>query len=290
MANEVTFASVEGELGHDYLIMAEDIIASRYAWDNVRDCLLTRDIAALKTDAARFPLYPSVSAGALTDGTDLTANTAFTPTQSTLTVAEAGLKFTLTDLGASGAYIDDGRLASEGGRAVLEKINTDITALGAGFSQNVGVSGADLTEANFQDAIITLIGNKSPENLFAVLHQRQWYDLVNSIGSQISAAGTTGRDPRTELNDLGRTPGGMGGDIYGVDVRVSPLVPTANAGADRQGFMAVKNRTLGMVLKWFVRPEFERDASLRGTEAVVTACYAVGEIEDLTGVSITTDA
>lgn len=290
MANEVTFASLEGTLGHDYLIMAEDIIASRYAWDNVRDCFLTRDIAALKTDAARFPLYPAVSAGALVDGTDLTANTAFTPTQSTLTVAEVGLKFPLTDLAAGSAYIDTGRLANEGGKAVLEKINTDATALGAGFTQGVGTSAADLTEADFQEAIITLIGNKSPENLFAVLHQRQWYDLVNSIGSEISAAGTTGRDPRTETNDLGRTPGGMGGDIYGVDVRVSPLVPTANAGADRQGFMAVKNRTLGMVLKWFIRPEFERDASLRATEAVVTACYAVGEIEDATGVAITTDA
>lgn len=291
MANEVTFAEIEGELAYDYMILAEDIISARYAYDNLRDCLRNRDIGSMPTDSARFPLYPSLSASALTDGTDLTTNTAFQPTQSTFAVSEVGLKLILTDLARSGAYLEDGNLAQEGGKAVLEKMNTDIAALGAGFSQNVGGTGADLTEANWQAAIITLIGNKSPENLFAVLHQQQWYDLVNSIGSQISAAGDSAAGPReatADLSTVGKS--GMVGQIYGVDTRVNPLVPTANVGADRQGFMAVKNRTLAFVTKWYIRPEFERDASLRGTETVVTAAYATGEIEDATGVAITTDA
>ncbi len=37
------------------------------------------------------------------------------------------------------------------------------------------------------------------------------------------------------------------------------------------------------VEKWAIRPEMERDASLRGTEVVVTSAYAVGEVDDLAG-------
>lgn len=291
MANETTFALVEGDLGYDYALLAEEIVSARYAFDNVRDCANVRDIGSMPTDSARFPVYPSLTASALTDGTDLTTNTAFNPTNSTFAVSEVGLKFLLTDLARSGSYLGDGTLGQEGGKAVLEKINTDLAALGSGFSSSVGTSGADLTEANWQSAIITLIGNKSPEDLFAVLHQVQWYDLINSIGSQISAAGNTGGTARGETNDL-TSVGKMGymRDIYGVDTRMNPLIPTANAGADRAGFMAVKRRTIALVVKWFIRPEFERDASYRGTETVVTAAYAVGEVEDATGVGIVTDA
>lgn len=292
MANETTFAVVEGDLAFDYWILREQIISARYAFDNVRDTALTRDIGSLPTDTARFPVYPALSAAALTDGTDLTTNTVFNPTNAPLTVAEVGLKFVLTDLAKTGSFLDDSTLAQEGGKAVLEKINTDLCALGAGFSQVVGTTGVDLTETNWQEAIITLIGNKSPEMLCAVLHQRQWYDLINSIGSVIGA-GTSmaGSGLRAETNDLTSVgKGGFTGDVYGVDTRVNPLVPTVNAGADRGGFMFVKDRTIGFVIKWMIRPEMERDASLRGMETVVTAAYSVGEIEDLTGVAITTDA
>ena len=184
----------------------------------------------------------------------------------------------------------DNGYAAEAGKAVLEKITTDIAAVGSGFSQTVGSTGVDLTETNFEDAIITLIGNNSPEDLVAVFNERQWFDLVNSIGSAISPLQNTGASARAESNDLGLQRQGMAGMLYGVDIRINPLVPTANAGADRAGFMMTKRRTIGHVVKWGIRPEFERDASLRGTEAVVTAAYAVGEVEDATGVGIITDA
>lgn len=290
MANEVTFGSVEGEMGHDYLIYAEAALNARYAHDNVRDLVRMVDISGLKTDQIRFPKRPAVSASALTDGTDLTANTAYTPTQAPATVAEVGLKFTITDLGASGTYITAGELAEAGGMAVLEKISTDVCALGSGLSQTAGATGVDLSETNFEDALITLMGNKAPGEVFAVLHPRQWFDLVNSIGSVMPADGPGSMSPRGVTNDLIPSGNGMGGPVYGADVRVNPLVPTANAGADRAGFIGIKGRTLGGAMKWFIRPEFERDASLRGTEAVVTACYAVIEVEDETGVGIVTDA
>ena len=288
MADEITFASVEGELGHDYLIWAEATLNARYAHDNLRMWVNMIDISAQKTDQIRFPKLPALSASALTDGTDLTANTAYTPTQAPATVAEVGLKVTQTDLGASGTYITQGELAEGTGRAVLEKITTDVAALGSGFSNTIGSSGSDLTETNFEDGLITLMGNKAPGELFAALHPRQYFDLVNSIGSVMPAG--TGQTPREVTNDFTRAVNGMMGNIYDVDIAINPLIPTANAGADRAGFIGVKGRTLGGAIKWFIRPETERDASLRGYELVTTACYAVIEVEDETGVGVTTDA
>jgi hypothetical protein len=291
MANETTFALVEGDLGYDYALLAEEIISARYAYDNVRDLARTKDIGSFPSDSARFPLYPALSAAALTDGTDLTTNTAFNPTNATFAVSEVGLKLILTDLANTGSFLGDSDLATEAGKAVLEKINTDLVALGSGFSTVVGGTGVNLTELNVEDALVTLIGNKTPDDVVAILHERQWFDLINDIGTSISPAGTTGGTARGETNDLtiaGK--GGMGGVLYGVEFRVNPLVPTANAGADRAGAMFIRNRAIALVIKWFIRPEFERDASYRGTETVVTAAYATGEIEDASGVAIITDA
>jgi hypothetical protein len=291
MANETTFALIEGDLAYDYALLAEEIIGARYAYDNVRDLARTKDIGSFPSDSARFPLYPALTAGALTDGTDLTTNTAFSPTTATFAVSEVGLKLLLTDLARSGSYLGDSDLATEAGKAVLEKINTDLCALASGFSTVVGSTGVNLTEANIESAIITLIGNKTPDDVVGVLHQQQWFDLINDIGTSISPAGTTGGTARGETNDLtiaGK--GGMGGVLYGVEFRVNPLIATANAGADRAGALFIRNRAIALVLKWFIRPEFERDASYRGTETVVTAAYAVGEIEDASGVSVITDA
>jgi hypothetical protein len=290
MANETTFALVEGDLAYDYALLAEEIIGARYAYDNVRDLARTKDIGSFPSDSARFPLYPALAAAALTDGTDLTTNTAFNPTNATFAVSEVGLKLILTDLANTGSFLGDSDLATEAGKAVLEKINTDLVALGSGFSSFVGGTGVNLTELNIEDGLITLIGNKTPDDVVAVLHERQWYDLINDIGTTISPAANTGATARAETNDLVGNRGGMMGDLYGIEFRMNPLVPTANAGADRAGFMFIRNRAIALVIKWFIRPEFERDASHRGTETVVTAAYATGEIEDASGVGIITDA
>jgi hypothetical protein len=50
-----------------------------------------------------------------------------------------------------------------------------------------------------------------------------------------------------------------------------------------------QNRAIGFVSQWDIRVEFERDASLRGTEIVATANYGVGEIDDSSGVGLLTD-
>lgn len=290
MANETTFSALSGTYGEEYLLLSEAALSARYAHDNVRDVVLTRDIGSMPTTTVRFRKKPVLAASSIGDGVDLVNFTQYNPTQTPVTVGNVGLKLILTDLARTSSYADDTELAQNAGEAVLEKMNTDVCALGSGFSNSIGSTGNNLTETLVEDALVTLAGNRAPGALFGILHPQQMRDLIDDIGTTI-AAGIGGAQPREASNDLTRgILSGMAGMLYNVDWRTNPLVPTANAGADRYGFIGVKQRTIGMALKWAIRPEFERDASYLGTEAVVSSSYGVVEVEDETGVGVLSDA
>lgn len=290
MANEITYSGLQGKFSTDYRLLRQSMIDALYETVNqVIAHLRQKRLNSFESTAERFPKPPVLTAAGLTDGTDM-SNTAFSPTTVTLTVGEVGLMLQLTDLARFSSIADYAFYGAECGKAVAEKLITDITALGAGFSTVEGNTGVNLTEQNFRDAKTTLIAAKVPGPYFAMLHPQQINDLEGSIGSTISAAGTTGGSARGETNDLSMGPSLNAGTFYGVAVLSSATVPTANAGADRAGMMAASGRALAYVEKWGVRPELERDASKRATEVVVTSAYAVGELDDTSGVAITTDA
>lgn len=291
MADEITFSVLEGDYAYDYRLLRDSTIDALYEnAAKVMPWLRKKSIASFASDSERFPMPPTIAAAALTDGTDLSANTAFNPTNVTLTVGEVGLKLTLTDLARMSSIHDVQHFGTEAGRAVAEKLLTDICALFAAFTGNtVGATGVALSEQNFRDAKTALIIDKVPGPYFSVLYPQQVNHLETSIGSTIDAAGNTGASARAETNDLSMGPSMDAGILYGVRVIASSLVATANAGADSAGFMGAADRAIGYVEKWAIRPEMERDASLRGDEIVVTAAYAVGELDDDSGVSIVTD-
>jgi hypothetical protein len=256
----------------------------------MRQFAIVKSIANWASNAERFPRTPELSAGALTEGTDLTANTAFAPTAVTLTVGEVGLKLTLTDLMAMGGITGAAHYGQEAGKAVAEKRTTDLVALMSGFSNSVGTTNTDITEAFFLNAIAQLRGAKVPSPYVAVLHTDSYYkELIGAVGGTFTALTNTGSGVRAESNDLpGSGDGGMVGELYGVTTLVTPLV-AEDGNSDKINGMYSPSRAIGYVEKWAVRPEVERDASLRGSEVVVTAAYAVGETDDVSGVRIVSD-
>ncbi len=289
MANEVTFSGLSGNYTYTYRLLRDSLVAALYEnAQNILPFLIRKSIAGFESDSERFPKAPALAAAALTDGSDA-ANTAYTPTQITLTVGEVGLLLTLTDLANFSSITDIQQLGFEAGNAVAEKLITDIAALGSGFSNSVGSTGSDLTEQQFRDAKTTLIIQKIPGPYAALLYPQQVNDLEGSIGSTISAASTTGTSARAETNDMSMGPSMDHGTFFGVRILSSSTVPSVAAGADSAGFVFGGGRALGYVEKWAIRPELERDASLRASEVMVTAAYAVGEIDDLSGVGIITD-
>jgi len=289
MADEITWASIEGDYGYDYRLLGQSLISALYENSApIMPFLNKKSLAGFPSDSERFPKAPALAAAALTDGTDM-ANTAYSPSNVTLTVGEVGLMLTVTDLSNLSSLHDLAQYGAEAGQAVAEKLMTDIAALGGAFSTVVGSTTVALTEQQFRDAKTTLIVKKIPGPYFSLLYPQQVNHLETSIGSTISAAANTGATARAETNDLSMGPARDAGVLFNVRILASTLVPTANAGADSAGCMAGAQRALGYVEKWAIRPEMERDASLRGTEVVATAAYAVGELDDASGVAIITD-
>ncbi len=290
MANEITWANLKGEYSYEYRLLAESIVSALYESLDMRQFAIVKSIANWASNAERFARTPELSASGLTEGTDLTSNTAFAPTAVTLTVGEVGLKLTLTDLQAMGGIVGAAHYGQEAGKAVAEKRTSDLVALMSGFTNSVGTSTNDLTEAFFLSAVAQLRGAKVPSPYVAILHTTSYYsELIGSVGSTFSALANTGSGVRAESNDLpGAGDGGIVGDIYGVTTLVTPLVGQ-DGNSDKINGMYSPSRAIGYVEKWAVRPEVERDASLRGSEIVVTAAYAVGETDDVSGVRIISD-
>lgn len=289
MADEVTWANLKGEYSYEYRILAENIVAALYETLEIRNYTKNKSLAGAQTNAERFPATPTLSAGALTEGTDLTANTAFAPTQVTLTVGEVGLKMLITDLMAQAGVVEMAHYGQEMGKAVGEKRTSDLIALGAGFSNSVGTTNTDITEAFYLAAIAQLRGAKVPTPYVGVLHTTSFYsELIAGIGTTFSALATQGTSVRAGSNDLpGSGDSGVVGEVFGTTLLVSPLVGE-DGSSDKENFMYNPD-AIGYVSKWETRVEADRKPSARGTEFVTTAAYAVGEISDVRGVRIISD-
>ena len=290
MASEVTWSNLQGEYSYEYRLLADSIISALYEGLDMRQFAIVKSIASFESNAERFPRTPELVAGGLTEGTDLVTNTAFAPTQVTLTVGEVGLKLTISDLMAMGGIVGIQHYGQEAGKAVAEKRTSDLVALMSGFSNDVGTTNTDITEAFFLAAVAHLRSKKVPGPYVAVLHSDSYYkELIGAIGGTFDALKNTGQGVRAESNDLpGAGYDGQVGVLYGVNTLITPLVGE-DGNADKENGMYAPTRAIGFVEKWAIRPEMERDASLRGTEVVVTAAYALGETDDISGVRIISD-
>ena len=266
MANEVTSAA--GSAGE--LVAAEIvsrlIISAAYARAVMPPLVRVADISTEATNTMEFPKWPLLTAADLTEATDA-SNTAVNTTSVTVTADEAGLMITVTDVLLNGSQTNLGLYAEQLGLALANKIDTDLLAECADFSNSVGASGTNIDEANFLSAIYTLENGNAVGPFNCVLHPIQISDLRADL------AATTGAiwgGPSAPAGDIGAM-----ANLYGVDVFSSTNCASVNSDADRQGVMMPmgSNSGLAYVLKVGARTEFERDASLRATEIVTTAMY-----------------
>jgi len=286
MANEITTTTVD-DLVYSAEILASAVLPHFYGNLVASALIRSADISGFPSKAKDFPITPGVAASSVAEGVDLT-NTAFATTKTTVTVGEVGIMFTITDLLSVSEVVNEAFYATEGGKALAVKLNSDVLALSAGFANNTGATGVNLTEANIIDGLVTLAAAGVPPPYRGVLSPRQWADLVGDIGTTIVSG--QGAHAREQTNDLAVPSTGGLGPLYGVEWYTSHLVPTANAGADHSGMIVNPEYAIGHVSKWDVRAEIERDSSLRAREVVLTACYGVGELLDAAGLQVLSDA
>jgi len=232
--------------------------------------------------SVEVPIYPTVSASAVSEATDL-SNTAINPTSVTITASEVGLMTTLTDLARNSASRnvaqDIGRVFGE---AIARKIDLDLTALFDGFSVAVGGTGATLTADTVAQAHANLRNNSVPMNdLALVLHPMVAHDLKRGMTNTYAGLDTD------ISNEALRS--GFIGTLFGVPVfETANMANTGDAG-DYKGAMFHRD-ALGLAMMQDLKIEVQRDASLRADEIVATAVYGVAELQDSYGIEIGADS
>jgi N4-gp56 family major capsid protein len=281
MANEAT-SSVLSEL---YSNIVQTALFTLSEQTVIRPVVRNYNMTAGPGLTAQVPIYPAVSAAAVADGTDLT-NTAFNTTSKTITASEVGVMVELTDLAAESANEDvAAAIGQQIGRAMAEKVDTDLAALFSGFSNTVGSGAAELTiEDIFKAAAILKANNANQNGAFvAVVHPYQAFQLKK----QLTNAGATMSHSLSDVGNRALADGFLG-RIAGVDIFESNVVTGDSAGAFVGGVMT--QDALGYMVKRDMRIETERNASKRSTEIVGSMAYGVSELIDAYGVGLIGDA
>ena len=254
----------------------------------MRPLIRNYDLTNQPGKAAHIGIYPTLATSAITAGenTDISSATTITATEKTFTATEVAIMATLTDLARDSTADDSaaaiGRILGE---TLAKKVDEDIAALFSGFSSS-GTSAAgtsELTPDDILSAIAQLRANSVTGPYIAVFHPYQTYNLRKVLANAGSATVPA-------LSDVGNEVlrGGYIGRLFGVDIFESAVVTGTSAGAYVGAVM--HSDALAFAMKKNLTIETQRDASLRATEIVASMSYAVGELFDLHGVKIVTDA
>jgi hypothetical protein len=233
-----------------------------------------------------IPIYPTVSAAAVNEATDLT-NTAVSTSNATITVGEKGIMATLTDMARNTASrnvgADLGRLFGE---AIAKKVDVDLVALFSDFASgnDLGSAGTELTADLLFKAQAILRSGGVPAPYSAVFHPKALFNLKKTL-TQAGYAGTA-----TAISDLGNDVlrNGYIGTVAGIDVYEDANF-TINAYDDISGGV-FHSSAIGLAMKQEFKIEAQRDASLRADELVATVVYGVGIAKDANGCTVIVDS
>ena len=233
------------------------------------------------------PIYPKVTAAALTEATAPTF-TAVSTDGAVLTVSEVGLTAQVSDLAlmasSSNVVADIGRLFGE---AVARKMDTDLMALFMALSTStVGGVTTTATPALIFQAIAKLRsqGYDTSNDCAIVLHPNVAYDVASVLTSTFAA-------PASAIGNSALENGFMG-MIGGVPVYQSSLVPVETGGSAAGDYAcAVFHKdAFGLAIMQDIRIESQREATKRGFDIVGSAIYGVGELYDAAGVRMIFDS
>lgn len=168
------------------------------------------------------------------------------------------------------------------------------------FSTTVGASGVDASIEDVLDAIAALEIAAVEGPYLAVIHPRQWHDIVKDAALNSGGAVQFAQSSQAMLETMKGL--GYKGSLLGCDWFTTLDVPTANAGADRAGGIfgrgaiawaqgpIVADPDLPQVNIGPVLLEKDRTAADATTGWLMHVNLGAGEQIDAAGVSIITDA
>lgn len=242
------------------------------------------DVPANAGKVLQVPIYPTVTAAALTEADDL-AMTAVSTSKKDITLSEVGFATNVSDLSlnfsSSNVIADLGRIM---GDAIARKMDRDLTALFSGFSTYALGSDTDtqteMTASHLFAAAAKLKAAAVPGQYVGVFNPKSIYNLKKTMTSTFVPQGNTGvvNQAMTE---------GFVGRIAGIDIYETSNVVESSATSATNAIFS--RDALGLAIGTDMKIETQRDASARATELVATATYGVSELHDSYGVKIVTD-
>jgi len=224
------------------------------------------------------PIFPIQTAATVTEG-DEVSNTAVSTSGATLTVSTAAIRTLLTDLArtssASNVVADLGKLFGE---AIARKIDTDLTALFAGFSTGTGDYTTQIGASTIFAQVAALRSAGVPtDGMVCVLHPAIAYDLKAAL----TTGGATGAFTMGAYSDVANEAmrEGFVGRLAGIEVYETSNIDYVTNAGDFPG--AVFHRdALGLAMIGDINIETQRRASFLGDDIVASCHYGVGELYD----------
>lgn len=285
MAGETTTATADDAVFSEW--MDEMILEELRPLQAMRGTFRFRDKRA--SNIFSFTLIDDPGAATVKGEGASVAPTSLTTSKAQVTAATVGFKVTLTReltaISIFDAYETFGPVAV---RSVAEKFETDATGLLDDFTNRTGTSGVDYTWAQRNEAITALANRDISGLLVEVIHTQQVGDLQQDMTT--STAAIWG-NPDIQIDGMAvNERQAFVFNAFGVPTLQTSLVPTADAGANRNGAIYALDHALGHYEIWPSTSETDTDIDLPGTEVVVTERFGVGVVRNTAGQGIKTDA
>jgi hypothetical protein len=226
-----------------------------------------------------IPKFASGGAAAdLTDGVDMTTETALTITGTTHTTDEAGCKVIITkklrNQLKEDAYVAAGKVI---GNMMGRKIDTDGVGLFSGFSNSVGAASSTLTLGFLAAGISQLMGQSEPvPQPYVMVHHPH---ALNAILDQLTVPSATLTFPDSLSLPLLQDYWRGKEKLYGVNIFSDGNI---TAGSASYGALFAPEALIYLV-GWEPENWVEEDKSLRGWEIGIVADYAMVEEDDSYG-------
>lgn len=256
------------------------------AYENsiARQLVTAFDYPANAGKTLQVPVYSALSAAALTEGTAPSAANSNAQAVS-ITMAEIGTYVQVTDLLRDSAQRDViADLGLAAGRAIAEKMDTDVFALFNSLSASVGTQDSAITVDNIFEAVATLRAAKVQGPLVAVVGPRQALQLKKALATAGGASLTAGEVGSAVLRN------GFIGSLAGVQIFESPLVKSdldTDADSELNMVGAVFAPTaFAHVMRGGINLETQRQATARATDVMLTAVCGQAILQNSHGVKI----
>jgi N4-gp56 family major capsid protein len=209
------------------------------------------------------------------------SNTAVSTDVANITLTEAGIMTTLTDMAKnhsmSNVVADLGKLFGE---AIAKRHDRALTGLFSSFTASIGAAQDEIEVKDLFEAYATLKSAAVPGPYFGVFSPKAIYNVKKTLTNSF-----VNPNPANVVNQAMSE--GYIGRIAGIDIYESSNVVQLS---DTSVVNAVFSRdALGIAIAQQLNVETQRDASLRAEEVVASTRYGVNILHNSYGVKILGD-